>query len=157
MRLFAGSSNMTCKHVNIPGPLPVLLNWPHRSSVFWLWHRFLYFFLSCPLCCLFLRSSSNSRPSTSLMLPTALWLYLPTLLAFSHQESHQSPALAQACWLSEPWEVSLTCRWRMKKTTMTWSTEVRSRLPHCSHLKPREWNFSCSAIQNSCVNQTLVS
>lgn len=108
-----------CEDVNIPGPPPVLLNWLHRSSVFSLWHRFLYFFPSGPLCCLSLRSSSNSRPSTSLMLLTALWLYLPTLLAFSHQESHQSPALARACWLWEPWEVSHTCRWRMKKTTMT--------------------------------------
>lgn len=71
-------------------------------------------------------SSSNSRPSTSPMLltgPRSSCHHIPRVC--SHRASLQSLAAAQGCWRSEPWGARHTSLSRMRRTIMTWTTEVR--------------------------------
>lgn len=70
-------------------------------------------------------SSSSSRLSTFLMLPMDPQSSCPlTPRGFSPQASLQSQVQDQVCWRWELWAVRHTCPSRMRRTTMTWSTEV---------------------------------
>lgn len=75
-------------------------------------------------------SSSSFRHSTFLMLPTDPQSSCPlTPQGYSPQASLQSQVQDQVCWRWELWAVRHTCQSKMRRTTMTWSTEVTHMCP----------------------------
>lgn len=75
-------------------------------------------------------SSSSSRRSTSLMLPTGLRSSCrPTPRVCSPPASPLWPVLGQGCWRLGLWAARLTSQWRMRRTTMISNTEVRMSAP----------------------------
>lgn len=75
--------------------------------------------------CLCVDSSSSSRLNTFLMLPMDPRSSCPlTPRGCSPQASLQSQAQGQVCWRWELWAARRTCQSKMRRTIMTWSTEV---------------------------------
>lgn len=89
-------------------------------------------------------SSSSSRLSTFLMLPTDPRSSCPlTPRGCSPQASLQSQAQDQVCWRWGLWAARHTCQSKMRRTTMTWSTEVTRA---CNQRKPQQMSWSSTLM-----------